>query len=150
MSANLLAGLLGTGKLLIERIWPDPVRRSEEMLKLEALHQKGDLAALDAEVKILQGQAQINLVEAQSKSLFIAGWRPFIGWVGGGALAYQFILHPLLIWVWVLLEMPHAPPPAMDMGPLFPMITAMLGIGAMRSYDKKCGTQTDNLSGRMK
>ena len=137
------------GKMAIERIWPDPAKRAEELRKLEELRQRGDLERLKAHVQLMLGQLKVNQAEARHKSLFVAGWRPWIGWVGGVALGWQFIAYPMLTWAWALLqargivpaEMP--PPPVLDTGPLFALITAMLGIGAMRSYDKRNGTQTD-------
>jgi hypothetical protein len=92
------------------------------------------------------GQLKINLAEASHKSIFVAGWRPWIGWVGGIAMAYQFVLYPLLLWVWVLCDMDlDKAPPVMDTGALFAIITGMLGIGVQRSYDKKQGTDTKRM-----
>ncbi|WP_444930464.1 3TM-type holin [Microbulbifer sp. SSSA002] len=148
MSFDPLTALLQAGKMAIERIWPDPAKRAEEVRKLEELKQKGSLAELNVQVQLLLGQLEINKVEAQHKSLFVAGWRPWIGWVGGLALAYQFVLYPLLCWCWAiysakgLIPLEMTPPPVLETGALFSMITAMLGIGAMRSYDKARGTQT--------
>ena len=72
------------------------------------------------------GQLEINKTEAQHKSIFVSGWRPFIGWVGGFGLAYAAIFHPFLIYIFGVLS-----------------ALGMLGIGAMRSFDKVKGTQTD-------
>ncbi|BBM03796.1 3TM-type holin [Microbulbifer sp. GL-2] len=151
MAFDPLTAIFDAGKMAIERIWPDPVKRAEEVRKLEELRQKGDLAELDARVQLLLGQLKVNEAEARHKSIFVAGWRPWIGWVGGLALAYQFVLYPLLCWVWAIYSAKGSiltgvtPPPVLETGALFSMITAMLGIGAMRSYDKNRGTQTDNL-----
>ncbi|WP_346839812.1 holin family protein [Microbulbifer sp. SAOS-129_SWC] len=151
MDFTPLDSLLNIGKAAIERIWPDPIKRAEEVRKLEELHQQGDLARLDAHVKLMLGQVEVNKAEAQHKSVFVAGWRPFIGWVGGSALAYQFVVYPLLCWFWrVAQALGWVPvgmetPPVLETGALFSMITAMLGVGAMRSFDKKQGTQTDRI-----
>ncbi|WKD48949.1 holin family protein [Microbulbifer spongiae] len=151
MTFDPLTALFDAGKIAIERLWPDPEKRAEEIRKLEALKQKGEIAAINAQVQLLLGQLTVDKAEARSKSLFVAGWRPWIGWVGGLALAYQFILYPLLCWAWAisnaLAENPTEtiPPPVLETGALFSMITAMLGIGAMRSFDKTHGTQTDKL-----
>lgn len=141
------------GKSAIERIWPDPIKRAEELRKLEELRQAGDLEQLNAEVQLLLGQLKINMEEAKHKSLFVAGWRPFIGWVGGVALAYQFILYPLLMWIWytasAMGKIPAGvePPPILDTGALFAVVTAMLGIGTMRSFDKRNRVSTEHLGG---
>ena len=152
MSLDPLTAAFDAGKLLIQRIWPDPAKQAEEARKLEELYQRGDLAQLNAHVQLLTGQLKVNAAEAQHKSVFVAGWRPFIGWVGGSALAYQFVLYPLLCWVWRIAQVTVdgfpvdvEPPPVLETGALFSMITAMLGIGAMRSFDKSRGTQTDRI-----
>lgn len=151
MSFDPLSSLFELGKSAIDKIWPDPIKRAEEVRKLEELRQKGDLAQLDAHVKLMLGQLEVNKTEAQHKSIFVAGWRPWIGWTGGAALTYQFVIYPLLLWAWTLAQaMDLIPkeisaPPVLETGALFSMITAMLGIGAMRSYDKTKGTQTDHI-----
>ena len=76
-------------------------------------------------------QTEVNKAEAKSGSLFVAGWRPAIGWVGAIALFYQFIVYQLLLWI------PDVtPPPHIDSGELYTIITGMLGIAGMRSFDK--------------
>ena len=149
MAFDPVSALFEVGKSVIERIWPDPVKQAEEIRKLEELRQKGDLAQLTASVQLLTGQMEINKIEAAHKSIFVAGWRPFIGWVGGLALAYQYIIHPLLLWLWQIadsfLEMPVTPPALGDTEALYTIILGMLGIGAMRSFDKTKGTDTKSI-----
>ena len=66
-----------------------------------------------------------------------------IGWIGAAAMGYQFIVYPLLIWIWATLQaqaiVPDglSPPPVMDSSALFTIVTGMLGVAGMRSYDKK-------------
>ena len=151
MSFDPLTALFETGKMAIERIWPDPIRRAEEMRKLEEMKQNGDLARLDAHVKLMLGQLEVNKAEAQHKSIFVAGWRPFIGWVGGFALAYAGVVYPILTWVWKYLEVtgkvPEGmeAPPLIEVGILGTIVTGMLGIGTMRSVDKRNKVQTDSI-----
>jgi len=91
---------------------------------------------------------QINAAEAQHQSVFVAGWRPFIGWVGGVALAYQFVLYPLLPWALTIANgnevfpKPVTPPPVLEADVLWVLISGMLGIAGMRSFDKLKGTNT--------
>ncbi len=79
------------------------------------------------------------------KSIFLAGWRPFIGWMGGLALTYQFLLYPLLTWAnkiwfpWV------TPPPPLDGTVLMNLVLGVLGIAGMRSYEKMRGVDTRKL-----
>lgn len=151
MAFDPLSAAFELGKSAIERIWPDPIKRAEELRKLEELHQKGDLAQLDAHVKLMLAQLNVNAAEATHKSIFVAGWRPFIGWVGGSAMAYQFVIYPLLVWIWAILQVKDVvpkeldPPPIMETGALFSIVTAMLGIGGMRSFDKIKGVDTKKM-----
>lgn len=142
-----LGSVFELGKSVIERIWPDANKRAEEMRKLEELRQDGNLSRLDAHVKLLLAQIEVNKVEAQHKSIFVAGWRPFIGWAGGFSMVWAGILHPMLTWVWAFAEMTGAPPPLVEGGALGAIVTGMLGVGGMRSYDKTRGTQTDSIKG---
>ena len=154
MSINPLDALFQAGMEIIKRIWPDPVRQAEEARKLQELYQKGDLAELQAHVELVKGQLAVNAKEAEHKSIFVAGWRPFIGWVGGAALAYQFVLYPFLIWIWVFLQangtvpMDLAPPPVLETGALFSIITGMLGVAGMRSYEKTKGVSRETMSNK--
>jgi len=135
--------IIGIGSIVesVGQIADDLFTSDEERLRM-ALQDK----ALD--VSIMQGQMEVNKAEAQHKSLFVAGWRPFIGWVGGLALAYQFLLYPFLQWIWALavannwLPTGAIEPQAFDAGPLFAIVTGMLGIGGMRSYDKLKKTES--------
>lgn len=145
MSLDPLTAALDIGKMAIKRIWPDANKRAEEIRKLEEIHQKGDLAQLQAKVSLLQGQMAINVEEAKHASIFVAGWRPFIGWVCGSALVYNFILYPLLLWAWALSGTEQIPPPSVDGSALYPVLMGMLGIGAMRSYDKRNKTDTKGI-----
>jgi len=81
-------------------------------------------------------QMEVNKADANSGKFFQAGWRPAIGWVGALALAYQFIIHPLLSWFLVIFSFDVEPPPLIDANALYTIITGMLGIAGMRSFDK--------------
>jgi len=87
-------------------------------------------------------QMEVNKADANSGRFFQSGWRPAIGWVGAIALGYQFIFHPLLLWVLTLTSPETVPPPLIDANALYPIITGMLGIAGMRSFDKLKGVDT--------
>ena len=86
---------------------------------------------LDPE-KLIELQTKINEAEAMHRSVFVAGWRPFIGWVCGIALAYNFVLRDLIIFV----VGEDAVPPALQMDHLMTVLMGMLGLGAFRTYEK--------------
>ncbi len=93
-------------------------------------------ALLDAQM--LKNQTDINEQEAKHESIFVAGWRPFIGWVCGCAFAFNYVVVPFLTWSYVALVGHAMPPlPELDMVTMMTLLTGMLGIGMMRSYDKK-------------
>ena len=81
-------------------------------------------------------QAEINRVEASHKSIFVAGWRPFIGWVCGFALFYNFILRDLAVWALALSGSTSVPPPALQLDLLTTILYALLGLGGLRTFEK--------------
>jgi len=102
----------------------DPTKKAEIELKLKELEQALDM-----------GQIEINKAEASNPNWFVAGWRPFIGWTGGFAIAYIYILSPLIDWGCAIADV-HVATPRPDMGMLFNLILALLGLGGMRTYEK--------------
>lgn len=106
----------------------------EDRAKLEAL-------AVEAEGIKAQGQMAINQMEAAHKSIFVAGWRPFIGWICGIALGWNFVVLPMLSWYMSIWKPLIEQPPPMDLTQLYPIILGILGLGAFRSYEKARGAQ---------
>lgn len=145
MSINPLDSVFELGKSVIERLWPDANKRAEEMRKLEEIRQKGDLAELNAFVQLTMAQIKTNQIEAAHKSLFVAGARPFIIWVGGFSMAWSGFIHPLLTWVWAFAEIVGTPPPLIESGALTAIVTGLLGVGGMRSFDKSKRVETNSL-----
>ena len=82
--------------------------------------------------QLLEIQTRINEIEAQHRTVFVAGWRPFIGWVCGVALAYNFVVRDLFIWA----IKPDEVPPALRMEHLMTVLLGMLGLGGLRTYEK--------------
>jgi hypothetical protein len=119
---------------LLDRILPDKGAAAEAKIKVMELAQTGELAYLDADLKAATAQLEVNKVEAASASLFVSGWRPFIGWTGGMALVYQFIGRPLLAWGSAAKGWPV--PPELDMGDLITIVGGMLGLSGMRTAEK--------------
>ena len=124
----MTGGLFQFGEQIIKRIWPDPAEQEKALLALRDLEQKGDLA-----------QLAVNLREAQHESLFVAGWRPFVGWVCAGAFAYAFVLQPFLIFISTLWGHDLSALPDLNIGTMMPVLMGMLGLGWMRTHEKKTG-----------
>jgi len=124
----------GVFKDIREAITGEAIKDPEKVMQLE-------LKLRELEQASALGQIQVNLEEAKSSNLFVSGWRPFIGWVGGMALAYSFIGQPIIIWIAELYG--HSIiAPALDMGVLFNLILAMLGFGGLRTYEKLKGVHS--------
>jgi hypothetical protein len=134
MGFDPVSALLDIGGKLIDRLWPDPTQKAAAALELLKLQQSGELAAIT-------GQMEINKAEAASGSVFVAGWRPFIGWVCGSGLAYDFILRPFLTFAAELFHS-SAVAPTLDLTQLVPLLIGMLGLGAMRTAEKIQGVNS--------
>jgi len=123
---------------LLEKILPDPQAQVDAKIKLLDLAQKGELAVLDAETKLALGQMEINKAEAQT-DLFRGGWRPATGWVCVSGLVYQFLVQPILPWVVTIMGGSVPPLPAIDNDTLMVLLTGMLGLGGLRTFEKVKG-----------
>lgn len=126
--------LVGIAGSVLDKIFPDPVKQAEARLELLKLQQSGELAAMTADVQLATLQANTNTEEAKSTSIFIAGWRPFVGWVCGVGFAIQ-VLGPLLQWTAALFGKSVAFPP-LDFPIMAPTLAGMLGLSGMRTFEK--------------
>ena len=87
---------------------------------------------LELIAKAAETQGKVNAIEANHRNVFIAGWRPFIGWVCGIALAYHFIIRDFILFIW-----PHlADLPSLEMDQLMTVLLGMLGLGGLRTFEK--------------
>ena len=84
--------------------------------------------------QILELQTKINEVEAQHRSMFVAGWRPSVGWVCSLAFAYHFVAFPIIQTIY-----PDVDFPQLDTEPLFTVLMGMLGLGGLRTFEKLKG-----------
>ena len=131
MSLDPVSALLDIGGKVIDRVWPDPIQAATAKLELIKLQQSGELAAM-------AGQMEINKVEAASTSVFVSGWRPFIGWVCGAACAWNWIGLKIALFAAAYFEHPLTLAPA-DLSEMTPVLMGMLGIGGLRTIEKLNG-----------
>lgn len=103
-------------------------------------------AEAEAEAQILQfanqqvlAQLKVDQAEANNKNVFVAGWRPFIGWTCGAIFAWNYIGNPLANWALQLIHPGAAMIATMPVGDMMPVLLGMLGLGGMRSYEKTKG-----------
>ncbi len=99
---------------------------------------------MELENSAMAAQTTITLEEAKSEHIFVAGWRPFIGWACGFSFIYVAILQPLMSWV-VRVYGSTVSLPVIDSTITMQVLIGMLGLGAFRSYDKK---QAPNVAGK--
>lgn len=133
----IVGGILKVAGSLIDRLFPDKLARDEAKLKLLEMELSGELAQLAAETELAKGQLDVNRQEAAHRTVFVAGWRPSIGWICSAGLAYQFVMLPLLSWVALAQGVPVPPP--IELSALIPLLMGMLGLGGLRTYEKVAG-----------
>lgn len=124
----ILDSVLNIGAKILDRVIPDKAEREKAQAELVKMQ-------LNGELQQLAGQLEVNKTEAAHQSVFVAGWRPFIGWVCGVALAYQFVLRPVITWAVPSIGYTVAEMPGLDDN-LWELMFGMLGLGGLRSYEK--------------
>jgi hypothetical protein len=141
MLIPIIGDLLEGVKGIVGEIVVDPNKKNEINLQLAKL---ADTAAarLDAQ---MAAQTDINKVEASNPNIFVAGWRPFIGWTGGVGLAYSAVLEPFMEFVSKIGGY-HGTFPVLNTEVLLQVLMAMLGLGVMRTYEKVKGVETTGTS----
>lgn len=123
---------------LLDKIFPNAKDAADAKLKVMEMAQAGELAALDADLKMAQGQMEINKAEAASGSLYASSWRPTIGYICAAGLAYNFLGYPMLTWVAAVWVPKMVVPPLLDNN-LFELVLGMLGLAGFRTYEKVKG-----------
>lgn len=116
------------GARLLDKIIPD--KDAREKAQAELLR-----AAQDQDFQKAIAQIEVNKMEAQHTSLFVAGWRPAIGWICVIGLGYNFLLYPMMTWLVAVLGAEFTPPPLLSEN-LMELVMGMLGLGALRSFEK--------------
>lgn len=100
-----------------------------------------EIKAQELDSAIQQAQAAINEAEAQSSKMFVAGWRPFLGWVFGGIIALHFAVLPIAEWAIAMINPALLPLPDFDLSDIWPVLIGMLGLGTMRTAEKFRGVE---------
>ena len=127
----ILIPLLEGAKAIIGNLVAGKVKKEEAEAQLA-------LFVATADQQLLMGQQDINKIEAASADFFRGGWRPFIGWVCGAAMCYQFIVRPILPWAatWAGAVVP--PMPGLE-DVLWELLFGILGLGGFRTVEKLRG-----------
>ena len=127
----IVTALLPALGTLIDRLIPDRAAADKAKAEMELqLVQAANAAAM--------AQVEVNKIEAAHSSVFVAGWRPSIGWVCAAGLAWAFVVAPVASWALLVLGV-KAELPAIQFDHLFELVLAMLGIGGLRTFEKMRG-----------
>jgi len=126
----LTEGLSLAGKI-VDRIWPNKTEENLAQIDIAKTQIAGAISERLAQI-------QISVEQAKSPSVFVAGARPFITWVCGCALAYQYLVRPLAPWLMAVTGHPVLPMPSLDES-LWELTAATIGMSGWRSFDKKNG-----------
>ena len=134
---------------LLGRFFANADDKQKAMLEIQAEIKKSIDSIVQAAMAAQQAQIDVNKTEAASSSVFVAGWRPAIGWVCGFALAWQFVLQPFATWILsvvCLYQKLNLPPlPTLDTGPLMTVMLGMLGLTAARTVEAIQGVSRNTL-----
>jgi len=133
MGIPILGDIIDAVKDIVGEVVVDKDKKNEINYKLAELADKAESRVHEQVI----AQIEVNKVEAASGSIFVAGWRPFVGWVCGAGLATQIMVFPLIdrIFGWSM---------AFDTELLILTMSGMLGIGGMRTFEKIRGVSTNN------
>jgi hypothetical protein len=131
MAFDPLTAILNIANTVLDRVIPDKTQAAAAKASLLETTVKGEWDNAIA-------QLQVDQAEAANQSVFVAGWRPWIGWVCGMAFAYTYVVQPLFSFFAALFGHPVNLPPV-NLDGMMPVLLGMLGLGAMRSWDKSNG-----------
>ncbi len=124
---------------IIDRVIPDPKAAADA--KMEVLKLQINDSQFTAKIAndLVQSQLDINKIEAASPNLFVSGGRPFILWICGLIFAANYLIIPVTSYILTILGHPVIEMPKLDMGEMMPVLGGLLGLGAMRSYERVKG-----------
>jgi hypothetical protein len=132
----MLEALIGPVTGLLDKFIPD----ADERARLA--HEIATMSEKHAQ-ELARGQIEINKTEASHKSMFVAGWRPFVGWTCGVALAWHFVGQPLAVFVITYSGVEAPPLPVFEMESLLTVLLGMLGLGGLRTFEKTRGVSRE-------
>lgn len=139
MSLTGLGEIFGFATTIIDKVFPDKSQADAAKAALMQMQLQGQLQDAQNAWDNAKQQAVVDAAEASNTSVFVAGWRPFIGWVCGSAFAWIYVGQPVGVFLAALCGKALALP-TLDLNSMMPVLLGMLGLGAMRSYDKAQGT----------
>jgi len=128
MLGTVISTILPMAETILDRVVPDKNAKAKALRDLEHM-------LVEAETKGQLAQIEVNKIEAASRSVWTSGWRPFIGWSCGFAMAYAYVVQPILVFILAqsgyLIELPRV-----ELAEMMPILLGMLGLGGLRSFEK--------------
>jgi len=125
MALDPVTAIADLAKTAVNAIWPDKTEQEK--------------AQLAAAVTLVQGQLATNQAEAANPSLFVSGWRPFIGWVCGTACAWNWVGLKVAVFIAATLFSMKLDLKPADLSEMWPVLLGMLGLGGLRTTEKVFG-----------
>lgn len=136
-----LDDIIGAGLDIINKFIPDPAQKAQAAFQMAQLQQQTEFKELDAQIAQIQSQTNTNQAEATNTNLFVAGWRPFIGWICGTGLGWNYVGLSVVNFLGKAVGHPVDLAPA-DLSEMMPLLIGMLGLGGMRTYEKINGVNS--------
>lgn len=140
MLSELVKGMLGPIMDGILKFIPDKNAREQAREQFES-------QMLVAMTSLVQGQLEINREQAKHSSVFVAGARPAIMWICGAGLCWNFVLKPIVMWVAFIYGTDLSSAPELDTSELTTILLGMLGLGGLRTYEKRLGVARESIKG---
>lgn len=128
MAIPFIGGIIDTISSVVDKLVPDKGQAAEFKHEIAMSLVNSDMAQMD-----------INKEEAKHPSIFVAGWRPAVGWVCVIALGGQFVIFPIMDWMCAI-WWPDVVAPSLEMHELMTLLMGLLGMGTLRTFDKTQGT----------
>jgi len=126
-----IGAIADLAKDLVGRFFPDKTEAEKAQMSLI-------LTTMQNQMAMNQGQMDANKVEAANPSIFVSGWRPFVGWVCGSACAWNWVGLPVVLFIAKAAGHAVDVKPA-DLTQMLPLLMGLLGMGALRTYEKTQG-----------
>jgi len=142
MAIPIIGDIINSVKDVVSEVVVDKDKRDQVNLELRRIEDQAQ-ARLDEHVS---NQIEVNKVEAASSSVFVAGWRPAVGWIGAAGLGWTVLLQPMVSWTASVVFRYEGAFPVVNSDILLYTLGGMLGIGGMRTFEKYKGVATNDYS----
>lgn len=143
MALDPITAIFNFGSTLIEKLIPDKTAQNAAKAQLTA-------QIIAGEYDTAKGQLAVDLAEAQNPNIFIAGWRPGLGWICVLALFYSYILQPFIVLILVVCHsnFDQTKLPVLNTAQILSLIGVLLGLVGSRTVEKMSGVDTTEFGGK--